>query len=307
MDIESLFRNQLAAWPLARDNYAALASVKCKDFGLRGQHYRVQFNPGRIRSASAKIDRASLSQRPCFLCRHNRPVEQTATPVLGRYELLVNPYPIFPRHVTIVGLEHAPQRIAGRVPDMLDLARLLPGFTVFYNGPLCGASAPDHMHFQAGASGYMPIETDYRRLMARLTRTWQDVQISLLDDNPRNTVVLEGTDPTRVAECLDRLLSHLPIPPGDDEPRINLLARSDEGLYSVFVFARTRHRPSCYSADDAHRIMVSPASVELGGLFVVPTERDFLRIDEQRIEEILREVCAPQALWNDILHYIFGE
>ena len=150
-NVHHLLDRQLAAWETARRSYDALAGVRVKELDVRGVPYKVQFNPARIVSSGAKVDARSIKERRCFLCAANRPAEQEGIPFLGHYELLVNPFPIFPRHLTVPETGHVPQLIAHRFADMLELARELTDFTIFYNGPRCGASAPDHAHFQAGS------------------------------------------------------------------------------------------------------------------------------------------------------------
>ena len=166
-DIDNFLTGQLAHWPTAQHNYAALSRVRVKTLDVDGTAFRVQCNPARIVSSAARVDERSIRQRACFLCAANRPAEQEAIRALeGRYDILVNPFPIFPRHLTLAATDHVSQRIAPRLADLLRLARMLPGYTLFYNGPRCGASAPDHAHFQAGSRGFLPIETQWTSLPA---------------------------------------------------------------------------------------------------------------------------------------------
>lgn len=160
--IHHLLTGQLASWETARNNYAALSGVRVKELNVNGILYKVQFNPARIVSSGAKVDAKSILERKCFLCPANLPPVQKGIPFGGHYNILVNPFPIFPRHLTVPELAHTPQRIATRFTDMLELAEALTDYTIFYNGPKCGASAPDHAHFQAGNKGFMPIEKDWR-------------------------------------------------------------------------------------------------------------------------------------------------
>jgi ATP adenylyltransferase/5',5'''-P-1,P-4-tetraphosphate phosphorylase II len=155
--VNGLISRQMNDWSLAGNNYAALAGVKVKRFEVNGREVQVQFNPARIVSSAAKVDDKSLSERRCFLCAANRPVEQEGLAWGDLYTILVNPFPIFPRHLTIPSNNHKPQRIKGRIGDMLGLAADLHDFVIFYNGPKCGASAPDHCHFQAGSKGLMSL------------------------------------------------------------------------------------------------------------------------------------------------------
>lgn len=155
-----LLVKQLATWPLAAQNYCALESVRSQSFDLGGCTVHTQFNPARALSSGAKVDARSLRERKCFLCPENLPVEQERLPFGLRYLVLCNPYPIFTEHFTIPSREHAPQRILSRIDDFLELTRRLDRFTLFYNGPRCGASAPDHAHFQAVTRGVMPLDRE---------------------------------------------------------------------------------------------------------------------------------------------------
>ena len=263
-NVHHLLDRQLAAWETARRSYDALAGVRVKELDVRGVPYKVQFNPARIVSSGAKVDARSIKERRCFLCAANRPAEQEGLPFLGHYELLVNPFPIFPRHLTVPETGHVPQLIAHRFADMLELARELTDFTIFYNGPRCGASAPDHAHFQAGSRGFMPIEADWRM----------------------------RTDETVVQTDHQAL----PVPEGDEEPMMNVLALYESARWTVFVFPRAKHRPACYTAEGDARLLSSPASVDLGGVFITPVEQDFQKITADDVAQILSEVClSPEA------------
>ena len=294
-DIEAFIDSQLAAWPMARENYAALRGVRVKTLRMDGTGYRIQCNPARIVSSGARVDDRSIRRRACFLCEANRPPEQRGIRVLdGRYELLLNPYPIFPRHLTIASTRHEPQRIAPRVDDLLRLARLLLGYTLFYNGPRCGASAPDHAHFQAGSRGFLPIETQWKEQRRRLGGCGQS-SLYALDDAPRRTLVIDAGSETEAAALLRTACRALPLPPGHDEPMMNLLCLYEARRWVLFLFPRRKHRPACYDAPGDARLLCSPASVDLGGVFILPVERDFERTDADGLRQILGEVCPTEA------------
>ena len=295
-NIRLLTEQQLATWETARRNYEALAHVQLKEVDVRGVRYRVQFNPARIVSSAARVDDRSLRERRCFLCPANRPAEQQGIPFRGHYQLLLNPFPIFPRHLTIVEDEHTPQRIATRVDYMLELARLLTDYTVFYNGPRCGASAPDHAHFQAGSRGFMPIESQWRTLRQTQIDTCGTARLLRLDDAPRHTLVITSPSATDAEQLFRRVYDALPVAPGEEEPMLNLLALYEPAGWALFVFPRRKHRPSCYFAEGDARLLCSPASVDLGGVFILPREEDFLRIGSHEIEEMLNEVCWEGTL-----------
>lgn len=289
--IKKLLADQLATWETARANYAALAGVRVKELDIDGTPYKVQFNPARIVSSAARVDAKSISERKCFLCPGNLPPEQKGIPFGGHYRILVNPFPIFPRHLTIPDTEHVPQRIASRFPDMLDLARLLTDYTVFYNGPHCGASAPDHAHFQAGNKGFLPIEKTWRTQVAGKVTGYGQAILWLLDDAPRTTLVIESAEKENAEKLFSLLYRSLPVKPGEEEPMMNVLARYEAGRWTVFVFPRRKHRPDCYNAEGEANLLISPASVDLGGVFITPVEKDFRKITAEDVKRILGEVC----------------
>jgi hypothetical protein len=268
-EINLLFREQLATWELAMTNYKALKQVQMKTLYVKGSEYRVQFNPARIISSSAQVDPQSIQERPCFLCRSHRPPEQKSLPFKDQYQILVNPYPIFPRHLTIPSLEHTPQRIANRFGDMLDLTFHLSEYIVFYNGPQCGASAPDHFHFQAGSRNFLPIEKE---------SDW------------RWAIVLVSDGREEMLSRFQAVYDTLPLLPGDDEPMLNILTGYKKGEWTTYLFPRKKHRPTCYSAIGDANLLISPASVDMGGVFITPLEKDFKKITAADIATILGEV-----------------
>lgn len=292
--IQKFLTEQLADWETARNNYAALAGVQVRELNVCGVRYKVQFNPARIVSSGAKVDAKSIQERKCFLCPANLPAQQKGIPFGGHYQILVNPFPIFPRHLTIPDLNHTPQRIEGRLEDMMELARQLTDFTIFYNGPRCGASAPDHAHFQAGNRGFMPIEADWKNLIAGRIADYGKATLYYLNDQPRTTLVIQSADMAS-ANHLFRLICRLLPEQPEGEPMLNLLAMYDEGVWTLFVFPRAKHRPACYTAEGDARLLSSPASVDLGGVFITPVEADFHKISPAIMEQILSEVCLSAS------------
>ena len=262
--INNLLTEQLASWETARNNYAALSGVQVKELDVNGIPYKVQFNPARIVSSGAKVDAQSIKERKCFLCPANLPPVQKGIPFEGHYNILVNPFPIFPLHLTIPEVAHVNQRIAVRFKDMLALAQALTDYTIFYNGPKCGASAPDHAHFQAGNKGFMPIEKDWHGQVAGKVADHGEATLWYLNDAPRATLVIEAM--------------------------MNVLAWYEDEKWIVCVFPREKHRPACYTAEGDANLLSSPASVDLGGVFITPVEKDFLKITAEDIAQILSEV-----------------
>lgn len=290
---EELISEQLSSWELARNNYAQLGRVRIKELSFDGFSVFVQFNPERIRSSAAKVDAKSIGERPCFLCAANRPPEQKGIAVDNNMVILINPFPIFPRHLTIPSLGHTDQLIRGRFGQMLDLAISLPGYVVFYNGPQCGASAPDHFHFQAGNSGFMPIESDFAAgSKLYLLRDDGVIKIWKWRSYLRGILTISGSDKSSLERAFGEFYdSFSALQPDKTEPMLNILAGFSGGEWIIHLIPRKQHRPVQYFAEGEKKIIVSPASVDLGGVFIVPREEDFERLDKELIVDILDQVC----------------
>jgi hypothetical protein len=273
--IETFIREQLHTWQTARDSYAALADARIRTVPVNDIPYKVQFNPARIGSTAAPTDPQSISERPCFLCRANRPAAQRSIGnVLGRYEILLNPHPIFPRHLTIPLADHQPQLLTGeRFADLLELAQILPDFTLLYNGARSGASAPDHFHFQAGSRGILPIE-----------------QEALRNRFERYAIFIDTADSEEAAARFAHLYHRMEEVQKSLDPMLNLLCRYQDGRWTVCIFPRKKFRPDCYYASGDARLLCSPAAAEMGGLIVLPREEDFEKITAADIQHIIQEV-----------------
>ena len=298
--IQNLITEQLTSWETARNNYEALSTVKVKELSVNGVQYKVQFNPARIVSSGAKVDAKTIQERKCFLCPANLPAVQKGIAFKEHYNILVNPFPIFPRHLTIPEQAHVDQRIASRMEDMLDLAQALTDYVIFYNGPKCGASAPDHAHFQGGNKGFLPIEKDWRNQIAGKVADYQKAILWYLNDAPRATLVIESTDKADAVRLFDIIYRSLEVKPGEEEPMMNVLALYEDEKWVVFVFPREKHRPACYTAEGEANLLSSPASVDLGGVFITPVEKDFLKISSEDIAQILSEVCVNATDFEQI-------
>jgi hypothetical protein len=275
--IEELLRYQRENWNLFRQGEESLAGMRTNDFSDGGARIVVQANPGRRKSTHAKVDPDSISRRPCFLCAENIPSPERGI-AFGDLVILPNPYPVLRRHFTIPAREHVPQRLEGRMADMLDLAKALgPGMMVFYNGPRCGASAPDHFHFQACTAAGVPL---LENLPPEGKRQLQSFGRRLLVCSDRRA--------EKIAEFVSRVLEHLPA--GDPEPLVNVLAVYREGCYLTFLWPRSKHRPACYFGQGDERIAVSPASMEMAGILVVAEPDHFDRVDRGTAISIYEEV-----------------
>lgn len=260
-DIDRLVEDQLRDWEEVRLRTMSLRDVKVKDVTVDGVPWRAQFNPARVVSTGAKVDKASIAARPCFLCRDNRPQCQHVHQ-WGDYEILVNPFPIFPGHLTIASCRHEPQSVNGHVGDMLRLACDLEGYTVFYNGPQCGASAPDHLHFQAVPSEYMPLD-----------RRYPFKRHYFIDSHER------------VGEALSELLYSLSA--YGDEPMVNIALRAvDSSTIEAVVVPRRAHRPQCYDT-----VKVSPGAVDVFGTLITVSEADFDAVDSSLAASVFNDVA----------------
>lgn len=296
--LKSLLTEQKENWELARTNFAGLKTVRTKSFNFGDFEVKVQFNPARIVSSGAKVDAKTIAERKCFLCTENRPAEQTAVDA-GDYLVLVNPFPIFPEHFTIPRKEHVDQQIKPYFADMLVLAEALDDYLIFYNGPRCGASAPDHMHFQAGTKDFLPLVNDYKRLKdthAQLLVESENFQLFNFNNYLRTVYCIESTDVESAKDAFEKLYTHfqqisLPaLPKGERaEPMLNIVCTFEDGKWFTFVLPRKTFRPWQYTAEGDQQLLVSPATVEMCGIFITPIEAHFEKITKEDVESILEQ------------------
>ena len=293
--IEKLISRQMRDWDLAGANYAALASASTRSLQLGESTITLQFNPERRRSSAAALDKKSLARRKCFLCTENQPAKQKAVLWGDHFKIQVNPYPIFKRHLTIADLHHEPQRFAGRVGDMLQITKALPDFVIFYNGPMCGASAPDHAHFQAGAKGEMPLPDEMNHATTHLLADGDEGFIGFVDSLGRNLFTIETSTQRAAERYAMRLLDLLPVPEGASEPMINALCWWDttQRSWRLVIFPRRKHRPACYGEGEG-RLLLSPGAVDMGGLWAVPERKDFDALTPELIQALYNELCMTR-------------
>lgn len=289
--IKALFDEQLKNWPLAAANYKGLKSVQTKIFSFGDYDVHVQFNPARIGSSGAKVDAKSIAERKCFLCANNRPVEQKSID-FGDYDILINPFPIFPEHFTIPHKNHIPQRIKPYFADMLRLVKKIDNYLVFYNGPQCGASAPDHLHFQAGSKDFLPLTNDYKNLRnsnTDLLVTTENMQLFQLNNYGRLVYIIESSDIESAQNAFDKLYNHF-----DNgvniEPMMNILCMFETDKWYVFILPRKAFRPWQYTSVGETQLLISPATVEMCGVFITPVETHFNKINHKDIKSILEQV-----------------
>ncbi len=281
--IETLLADQRARWPALAEGEASLASLETKELQAADGRVIVQANPGRRRSTHAKVDAKSLAERPCFLCPVNMPDEERGI-AWRDLVLLPNPYPILPQHLTIPSREHRPQRLEGRVEMLVELARAAgPGLAVFYNGPRCGASAPDHFHFQACASESLPAFDEAPSGTGHERRA--------ITAFGRQMLVFASPQGADVAADLQATLDVLSrdATPGD-EPMVNALVTVRDDRVVAALFPRSAHRPSCYFAEGDARLAISPAALEMAGVLVVAEPEQLPRVDAAAVRRIYEEV-----------------
>ena len=292
--ISRFFNRQLEMWEDARHRFRDLKHVEVHQLS---DQLKVQFNPARIVSTGAKIDKHTLGERPCFLCERNRPKEQMTKQIDDHFQLLVNPFPILPVHFTIPATKHQPQSIYRHYGEMHRLLSLHSELMVFYNGPKCGASAPDHLHFQAGTSGVLPLQTNWQRLSRSLTDVISlndDEKISVLRDFLVPAFVIISKSEDCDEELFHRLYRSMPMRGDESEPMMNIIAwRKGDEFISV-VIPREKHRPDAYFAEGEAQMMVSPGALDMAGLIITPREEDFNKINLDKATALLRE-CGISA------------
>ena len=291
LKVNELFDQQFSVWEMARNNFEGLKTVQIREFDFDGFAVKVQFNPARMVSSGAKVDAKTIAERKCFLCAANRPEVQRGIE-WRNYDILINPFPIFTRHLTIPRREHVDQRLVPYIADMFDLARELTDFVVFYNGPKCGASAPDHMHFQAGNADFLPLVSDYFNLKqvgrTELVETADTAETYLMKDYLRVVYCIESADAVALKEAFMKLYNSWVVD-ADVEPMMNVVCLYREGKWYLFVIPRGTFRPWQYTAEGDKQLLVSPATVEVSGLFITPVKEHFERITKEDVVDILTQ------------------
>ena len=286
-ELEDLFGRQMRVWPQLAKGVEGLSDAKTRRVRIDWFDIYLRHIPHRMASTTASVDRESVAKRPCFLCSGNLPSEEEGLQFNQDFTIYCNPFPIVDRHLTIAHREHGLQRIANQFGNMLDLASALAGYFIVYNGPECGASAPDHMHFQAGSRVLFPIEKD----TAGLTGV-------TVPNYGRNVLLLHGRDRSALIDRVDHAIELLANTDGTrTEPMVNIAVFHERGEWVTYLFPRGKHRPEVFHTGE---LTVSPASIDLCGIFVVPLARDFERITGDAIAAIFREVTLPDAQFQEV-------
>ena len=299
--LQRYFDRQLEQWDDVRHRYRELNNVQTRELSVGATQVVLQWNPARIGSTGAKIDSRSISERPCFLCAQNRPKEQMKRTIDGRWELLVNPFPILPMHFTLPTLKHTPQAISDMYGEIYRLLAAYPELMVFYNGPKCGASAPDHAHLQAGIPKTLPLIDSWQRLSRELTPVVSlsdDDNISVVTDYPCPALLIRSHSREAGERLFHRLYSVLTSHPSE-EPMMNIVAWRKGSEYLSVVFPRAKHRPDCYGD-----ILVSPGAIDMAGLIITPRQEDFERLTAEQAIAILQEVSLPRDAFDKVIEQL---
>lgn len=286
-----LLEQQTRSWEMLRTNRQAVAATQVRGFDFGAFSIHAQLNPVRGRLVNSKVDPASILARPCFLCDANRPVEQVGLAWKHGFKILCNPFPILPEHFTIVHTQHLPQRILPSIGVLLELAVELSGrYTVLYNGPQCGASAPDHLHFQAGPIDFMPMDLDYENVKQFILES-AGVRIFGGRECLRQFISFESRDAMSLERAFVEHYQRLQhFQPDALEPMMNIMCRYQRGAWRLLAFLRVRHRPDHFDAPEPARIVVSPGCIDMAGILVFPRAGDFQRITRDQIVHIYRQV-----------------
>lgn len=295
-------KKQKEDWQLAFENYRDLKNVKVREFEIDGKIVIAQFNSKRVRSATAKVDQKSISKRPCFLCDKNRPLEQLKMPLFKDYQLLINPFPIFEKHFTIPKIEHTPQTIVNHFEDMLVLSKIMEGFDIFYNGPWCGASAPDHFHFQGIEKNCLPLMRGSFNSESLISE--KDIQVEAIEESIYKCFVISGNDEECISSMFYSILEFLKIPESEYEARMNVLATFENGKWKVILVPRDTHRPHHYNEAGDKQFRISPACVEVSGIIALAFEDDFNRLNEKVIKEVFDEVLLNEKEFSSLKNKI---
>ena len=299
--ISRFFNRQMEKWADARHRFRDLKHVETHQLS---DQLKVQWNPARIVSTGAKIDKKTLGDRPCFLCDKNRPKEQISKQIDERFLLLVNPFPILPIHFTIPARKHQPQSIYKNYGEMHRFLSLHSELMVFYNGPKCGASAPDHLHFQAGTSGILPLQANWQRLSRNLTDIISlndDEKIALIHDFVVPAFVIISKSEDSDEALFQRLYKSMPVRGDETEPMMNIIAWRKGDEYISVVIPREKHRPEAYFAEGDAQMMVSPGALDMSGLIITPREEDFRKLTEESASAILQECGVSMDKMNSII------
>jgi len=300
---KKLIQDQKSSWQFLKDNYDNLSNAQTRVFDFEEFQIKVQFNPARIKSSSAEVTESAINSRECFLCIDKIPKEQDGLKYDKNFMILSNPYPIFNEHFTIVNKKHTEQTLIGHFDDMLNLSRDLGMYyDIFYNGPKCGASAPDHMHFQAGTKNEIPLEQEIELLKAKskhLILKSSRIEVHFFENLSRNYIVLQSNNKGELLYAFKifiKAFRKISLP--KEEPMMNLISSYSKYGWRIFIFPRSKHRPMQFFTEGNARLLISPAAVDLAGLIIVPRKEDFEKIKREDIIDIYKQVVLTKEYFE---------
>jgi len=312
--VDALIERQMRNWPAAAARYADLDHALTRVVSVAQSQVLLQFNPARVRSSGASLAPETLTRERCFLCPDNQPPEQESVDWDGRYKIQVNPYPIFPRHLTISTIAHTPQTLLDptRLDDMLSLAAALPQFVIFYNGPRSGASAPHHAHFQAGSKGLMPLIDEVAEPMFwypddKIEIAKQGfVAVSVKMGRPF-FMIKSGAQPLAAIYAVRLQMAMMRAMNLAEEPMQNILCwLDDDDDYCMAIFPRREHRPACYGTGEGQMVL-SPAAVDMGGAWAIAREQDYNALTATMVADIYNELCVTRETMSRIIDCFLTE
>lgn len=302
---QKLLNDQKNSWETLRNNYENLSLVKNRSFDFNGVEIVVQYNPARKRSSCADVSKQAIENRECFLCIDKLPKEQNGLLYGKNFVILCNPYPIFPEHFTISKKKHIPQAIIGNFEELLEVSRDLGKYySVFYNGPKCGASAPDHMHFQAGTENLIPVEYQYEILKNGFTKNLyvdgkDKIEIRFFENLNRNFICFESGSKGELLYAFKifiKAYKNISVP--KEEPMMNIISTYKNNKWKIFIFPRTAHRPKEFFYNNKGKIIISPAAIDMGGLIITPREKDLENLTIENITSIYRQVSINKEYFE---------
>jgi hypothetical protein len=301
--VQALLDEQQENWPVLSEAVAGLDQVTYKPLQVRGSRVLAQFNPRRLVSTSARVDAASIRERPCFLCPESLPPEEKALAFGSDFVLLCNPFPVLRRHLVIASRAHTPQAIESRLSVLLELAKELgPDYFALYNGPACGASAPDHLHFQACARELFPIAQDVEQWRRQQIKGGR-VEVFTLPGYRLNVLIASSGEREALVEWFQAAKARLAVVTGTpgQEPLLNLIVTFANSSWRVYFFPRGKHRPACYYAEGEARLGISPGAIDLAGVVVVPEASHFARLSGPLLEQIYAEVTLDEERFAELV------
>lgn len=290
MKVHDFFEKQLQQWPVTAVRYKELAEVETRMFDFEGFKIQVVYNPGRVRSSTAKVDAQSIKERPCFLCSKNRPSQQIELSILD-YTYLVNPFPIAHPHFTIAHTQHIEQLLEPHLVEMLDILEFDSQYAVFYNGAECGASAPDHLHFQSVLPSALPVIEDAKQVEHETLIDHKEFHISTLKNYLRTVLIVESETKEGIIGGIQRILKSYQH--SSKEASVNVILHKLSNQYYAYVFPRKQLRPWQYFETGEKRLLISPGTIEMAGVLITPYAEDFKRLNKEDIQSIYEQVSAP--------------